>query len=476
MMKAITSNIGLSLLLGFFINLMVMGQMEKINPTTNSIGTEQGILKSVQNSYPCEVNHYFWDVTTIWMPDYNMYKTYDTHGNIMTEMQANANTGDTTERYVYTYDSQQRLTKEVYQLWNNGNWVNAEQYYFEFDDQDNPTIWLHQIWQGGNWVANNGAKYIYTYDINNNITEKIFQNWDNMNTTWKNSMKYIYTYDLNGYLTERVYQTWDDIFNVWASMYKEIHTVSGSGVVNETIYQSWDNPNSTWVNQEKHANILWHEWSGDVYESQIQSYTSLQWNSGIWENWYRETITYDAYGGSVNLMENYFNGNWMNATKETLTYDEHAYLTGDKVEFWTNNVWVIDHGFKNLLTYNNNDLVQKINQNWDQFAQQWANSYKEEYSDFVNIGGINSIPLQQAGLLLYPNPTSGIVNLEMNAPDEEIISVTVMNATGQVVYDQRISTTGSPEYKIDLVGCSKGIYFVKIDYARGTVTGKLIIR
>ena len=199
-MKTITKNTSLLfvLILGIIFSFSVSGQMvktfttsDKVNPESQFIKDQPGqsffnvkpevyqpVYKSTKGSFPQEINHFYWDVTTIWMADYNKIVTYDNHGNILTEITADANTGDTTTGIVNTYDAQGILTESVNQIWNNGAWENFSKLFYEYDEMDNLTIVLQFMWQAGNWVANGGNKYTYTYDLNNNITEEIYPNME----------------------------------------------------------------------------------------------------------------------------------------------------------------------------------------------------------------------------------------------------------------------------------------------------------
>ena len=170
--------------------------------------------------------------------------------------------------------------------------------------------------------------------------------------------KWISTYDVNGYLTERVFQGWDSNTSTWNSSGKRTFTINASGIIIEDLKQTWDNINSIWVNSERWINILWYEWTGDPDDSEYASYTVLWWTNGIWANYYRVNITYDAYGGSVKTQESYFNGNWENTTRETYSYDQHKNYTGWQFEMWFNNTWSIDMGNKNILTYTGDDVME----------------------------------------------------------------------------------------------------------------------
>jgi hypothetical protein len=480
------------LILGFAMSLQVIAQSQVIASSPGKTypgihqhafnpyhplpvsGNDQPFHKSTLGSFPCETHHYYWDVTTIWMADYNRYCTYDNHGNVLTNLKTDTNTGDTLELTTYTYDSEQRLIKRIFQIWNNGNWENSEQNYYEFDTYGNETISLYYFWQGS-WVPAWGTKHIYTYE-NNKMIEDLSQEWDQILTTWVNASKYIYTYDVNGYRTEHVYQYWESTMGVWISAFKDNYLVGASGIVNEVIMQEWDDLNSTWVNYLKNTNIVWHQWNGDFYSSDLENMTVLLWTNGIWENYYRLACAWEANGSYEETQQQYSNGNWINTQRIINAFDDHGNFILFTYEFWTNNNWVIDMGSQYLLTYNGNDMTQRITQEWDHFMNEWVNYYKEEYSDFFQTQGMIDNPYTLNGIHLYPNPSTGIIRLEPDTPDAGNIAVEIMNTNGQVIYTNQFQISGKEMIEIDLTGCAKGIYFVKLQLERETSIGKLILQ
>lgn len=434
------------------------------------------IYKSTNNSYPKEINHFYWDVTTIWMADYNYFVNYDNHGNILSQFIVIANTNDTTGRIVNTYDNEQRLTEALVQNWNNGNWENTFRNVYTYDNQGNQLVSLGQMWQYPNWVTTYGSKYDYTYNQNNNITEEITQNWDSGNLSWINNYKDIYTYDANGYLIETISQYWDINTSIWMSSYKEIYTNDAGGVPAEAISQDWDEISNMWVNEEKFIDIVWHDWTGDPYESDLESLTSLEWASGIWENSYRVNYTYDSFGGYVEIEEEYFNGNWENAYRYSDMYDAHGNELGYTDEYWDNGVWKMSYGDKYILTYNGIDLVERIYQYWNTGLESFENSWKEEYSNFVTMESVEKNVISLASINLFPNPASEILNLEVKNMAFENLSIEITNVNGQRIYFRQYNQAGQFENSIDVSDYAKGIYFIKVQNAEETKVKKVVIQ
>ncbi len=77
--------------------------------------------------------------------------------------------------------------------------------------------------------------------------------------------------------------------------------------------------------------------------------------------------------------------------------------------------------------------------------------------------GVNNID-QNFGLSVYPNPTMGLFNLNIDSKDaHNNVSIDVVNAAGQVVYSENTNiVSGQNNTQIDLNNFEGGIYFVKV--------------
>jgi len=75
---------------------------------------------------------------------------------------------------------------------------------------------------------------------------------------------------------------------------------------------------------------------------------------------------------------------------------------------------------------------------------------------------------------IYPNPSTGIVNISVTPSSTVISQIVVINILGQQVFN--INNLNNNYYFIDLSGMSAGIYFVKCNFVSGTVTRKILIQ
>ena len=62
---------------------------------------------------------------------------------------------------------------------------------------------------------------------------------------------------------------------------------------------------------------------------------------------------------------------------------------------------------------------------------------------------------------VYPNPTSGLVTLEIDNSYQSELSVEVINTNGQIIYSNKYNYKHIVE-QLDLNSYSDGMYFVKI--------------
>jgi Secretion system C-terminal sorting domain/Pregnancy-associated plasma protein-A len=76
---------------------------------------------------------------------------------------------------------------------------------------------------------------------------------------------------------------------------------------------------------------------------------------------------------------------------------------------------------------------------------------------------------------VFPTPSSGIVYITTDQP-EEMQQLTVVNILGQTVQGIRLTAIHDNYYTIDLSTISKGIYFVRCNFAAGSITRKILLQ
>lgn len=92
-----------------------------------------------------------------------------------------------------------------------------------------------------------------------------------------------------------------------------------------------------------------------------------------------------------------------------------------------------------------------------------------------NIENDNSVVILQSeknGIKIYPNPNTGVFNIENNNDVFRVFSIKVINIMGKTVYHKESISAGKT--KINIKSQQKGIYFVKVMANGKIITKKMV--
>lgn len=78
-------------------------------------------------------------------------------------------------------------------------------------------------------------------------------------------------------------------------------------------------------------------------------------------------------------------------------------------------------------------------------------------------------------VFVFPNPTSGLVNVKINLPEASDIKVEVVNVLGQVVKIYNVTKTVSSNISVDMTGYNNGIYLINVSTEKATTSKKLVL-
>lgn len=96
------------------------------------------------------------------------------------------------------------------------------------------------------------------------------------------------------------------------------------------------------------------------------------------------------------------------------------------------------------------------------------NAYYGQVEDYtINIQeSLGTIDFNPNDFRLYPNPTSGIINIQTN---QEIKNISVYNHLGQLIATQKMP-------QVNLANLSSGIYMIRVDFENGQTANKKVIK
>jgi len=83
---------------------------------------------------------------------------------------------------------------------------------------------------------------------------------------------------------------------------------------------------------------------------------------------------------------------------------------------------------------------------------------------------VNNVSAKALNIVVYPNPSSREISISSGGLD--IRNAVIADLSGRIVYSA--SLTPQPEYKIDIAALPAGMYFLKMETAKGIATAKII--
>ena len=96
--------------------------------------------------------------------------------------------------------------------------------------------------------------------------------------------------------------------------------------------------------------------------------------------------------------------------------------------------------------------------------------------DFVNCTGIDELN-NNISASIYPNPNNGEFELELNAIDDDVIDIYVVNQLGAVVYNKiSMEIRGEVSIRINLENNASGIYQLFIRGKNSLISKKVIAK
>jgi hypothetical protein len=96
---------------------------------------------------------------------------------------------------------------------------------------------------------------------------------------------------------------------------------------------------------------------------------------------------------------------------------------------------------------------------------------------FVNVNGIGIDEAAVQSVLMYPNPTTGLVYINGTVAQGNEVEMRVLNYLGQEVFNTSVNATnGVFEHTFDLSNMSSGTYLVEIRTATGIVQRPVVVR
>ncbi len=102
-------------------------------------------------------------------------------------------------------------------------------------------------------------------------------------------------------------------------------------------------------------------------------------------------------------------------------------------------------------------------------------AYSPEFEVTVdNSVSVSEISGENIGIIIFPNPSTGIFNLTLQNKNQNKLNLKVINLLGETIIERNFRVNGTYKYQLDLGAMPKGIYFLVVDNGQNSINKKII--
>ena len=346
---------------------------------------------------------------------------------------------DSIRLYVYNEDSMEFLTDARDYKYDSYGYLIEEEYYRPeaYMRPEVNALFIYTYNENGNLIKRSSAdwKWIHTYDADGNLAETIEYSWDSDINDWKGENRTVSTYDFKGNITEYIYYYFychGDSSCEWLNDYRRVFIHNNNGNLTEIIDYDWIIDD--WKYEARKINTY------DI-NGKLTEYYYYHWDSNIngWARRNRQKNNYDADGNLIEQIDYEWGWCWRPIGRKVNSYNTNGCPTGQLEYNWNFETW-----------------------DWD------ITTLLEAY--WSELGAVNTSKPHYLHFNMYPNPASGIINMdfEMNG----YYSLDILSLNGKLIWSGKME--GST-HQIDLSSLVEGVYIITIR-SEGFMTTRRIIK
>ena len=118
--------------------------------------------------------------------------------------------------------------------------------------------------------------------------------------------------------------------------------------------------------------------------------------------------------------------------------------------------------------------IFKTHDNSGNYSGEFTLYVDVDYDYFPLKGNVSDLELDKL-LSIYPNPTNGILNVNVNTASNELITLQLFNSIGQQIESLANNSSNDGLYSLNLSDQSSGVYYIKLTVKEKVVTKKVIL-
>ncbi|SDM44183.1 Por secretion system C-terminal sorting domain-containing protein [Catalinimonas alkaloidigena] len=435
---------------------------------TDSVPTHK-LSFTYTNALLHEQISWLWAPASGWQPNARWQRTYDSQGQLVSLVFAEASAAGATwqdvTRWEYVYDTQGNQTSEIkYTRWNNA-WLEQARFDEVYDAQQRLAYWASYHWVQGAWQG--VTRYRNLYDAEGRIQTLSQDQW--VANTWGNHLQTTHTYRPDGQLVEVKTDEWQPSGQQWVNKFMTTYAYSAEGYKESEWDQAWVIPQQAWVSESR--TLYTNDSAG-----RTTGFTTDRWleEAHQWVPLARGESGYDAQGHVV-LSRRYDwspqadTGRWVGVYAQYSRYDGAGNLHQWEEWLWdaASENWVAD----THMAYQYDALeriVCHIFSNWD--SDRWVPNVKH-YAYYPTPTSSPDRPLSSPWGL-YPNPAHEQVRLAW-PPSVSQGTLRLYTSLGQLAWQTDVTAT---QPLLRLPPLPQGTYLAVLETSLGSFTQKLRIQ
>lgn len=377
---------------------------------------------------------------------------------------SNSNSWELTYKNSTTYNNDGKIVVDLWQMWDTlaNNWVNDEQTTYTFDVNSQELEYVKIAWNSTLSSWGYVQKSVSNYDSTLLLTRVIYD-WNSVDSIWEESSKTEFIdYDFNQNLLELIVYSWNSSLSSWQKNARSVNTRDGSGKIVQSISYMW-------LGSWEYLNKLIYDY--DVNGNNIHNYL-YNWNVSVWKPSREYFYDYDIYNQQIESRIYQWSqplASMVEYNKSTRNYD----LTGNVIEkinlIWdtSNSIWINDIKWINTYDLDNNK-VQTFIYDWNNQSSTWDNlEWQVLCSSITNTNEVQDFN----DIEIYPNPSNGLVFLDLQNKTHPFENIKVFTIDGKVVFEHNKFNNNA----LDLTFLPNGIYYMTIKDESITYRKKLVL-
>ncbi len=360
------------------------------------------------------------------------------------------------------------LTTTTREQYNAGTWTSQSRHFYTYDTGDREVMDSVEFWNGSAWVPN--GLVTYAYDNSGNSLNSTNYSWNGTGWDTLLSFDYDYTYHSSGEWEQQTLNVWQSglgfspssrITNNFNASTQEIDTVT------------FENSNgSVWTLSGKYESITWYDFPNRLYGSYLfQPYTG-----GVPQIPSRLTFYHTNALNYVQYLERQNGTAYDTISRTVREADASDNLTLIEQYNYSTSPPSQIYGEQFLHTYNGaNVLTETIAQEYNTSSGLYEDIRVIQY--FFGPVSRPEPATNQLRAVIFPNPATRVVNIELEAARPETLSLRIHDYTGQQVLASEFSSrTGNNRFEIPLEGLRPGVYLVSLSQGKLQSRKRLIIQ